>query len=65
MQASKPTWKIRFYYMFNNKEKMTKNNRTESNSWANPEGVGDRGLGPPRKSQVAIGLLRNTGTDPL
>ena len=31
---------------------------------ADPE-AGDRGSGPARgKSQVAIGLLRNTGTDP-
>ena len=38
-------------------------------AWADPVGGGggggvDRGSGPPGKSQVAIGFLRNTGTDP-
>ena len=41
-------------------------------SWPDPEGVKGRGSGPPppppgkiTKSQVSIGFLRNTGTDPL
>ena len=36
--------------------------------WADPEGVGvgvDRASGPPGKSQVAKGFLRNSDTNPL
>ena len=40
------------------------NHATElAGTWVNQEGGGDRGSRPPRKSQVAIGFLRNSGMD--
>ena len=50
------------YNKFSNKKK-SRFSRTKA--CTDPKGVGEQGSGHPGKSQVAVVVLRNAGTDPL
>ena len=39
--------------------------RNVSDTWADPEGAGGPDPPSPGKSQMAIGFIKNSGTDPL